>query len=147
MSGMLHATVDFLDAYERHREDAEMLYQNDRWANADHLFGLSAECGLKAVMLALGKLRLRPSGVPIDKPHKVHIDKFWNVFVSLTSDPQAARYATMLSHKNPFSEWDINQRYMREASFIRPEILAAHRAGVAEVTRVVAAARRDGILR
>lgn len=46
--------VDFRDAAERHWEDAEHLMNNDRLANADHLYGLSAECSLKAVMCALG---------------------------------------------------------------------------------------------
>jgi len=40
---------DFLDAHERHWEDAELLFGNRRWANADHLYGLAAECGLKAL--------------------------------------------------------------------------------------------------
>lgn len=41
---------NFLDAHHRHWDDAELLYQAQRWANADHLFGVSAECGLKRLM-------------------------------------------------------------------------------------------------
>lgn len=46
--------ADYLDAHERHWEDAEHLFQSGRWANADHLYGLAAECGLKKLMLAFG---------------------------------------------------------------------------------------------
>jgi hypothetical protein len=39
--------TDFLDAHERHHDDADHLHANARHANADHLYGVSAECGLK----------------------------------------------------------------------------------------------------
>ena len=45
--------ADFHDAHLRHWQDAELLFRHDRWANADQLYGLSAECGLKAVMRLL----------------------------------------------------------------------------------------------
>ena len=43
--------IDFLDAYLRQWEDAEMLFGSERWATADHLYGLAAECGLKRLMI------------------------------------------------------------------------------------------------
>ena len=47
--------LDFRDAAKRHWKDAEYLLEDERFAaNADHLFGMSAECALKAVMLSLG---------------------------------------------------------------------------------------------
>ena len=42
---------DFFDAQQRHWVDAEHLLQAQRWANADHLYGMAAECGLKQLML------------------------------------------------------------------------------------------------
>ena len=42
--------ANFVDAHHRHWEDAQLLFRNHRWANADQLYGLCAECGLKAVM-------------------------------------------------------------------------------------------------
>jgi hypothetical protein len=38
--------ADFLDAHYRHWQDAELLFGRGRLANADHLYGLAAECGL-----------------------------------------------------------------------------------------------------
>jgi hypothetical protein len=46
--------TDFYDAHQRHWDDAELLYEKQRWANADHLYGMAAECGLKQLMLAFG---------------------------------------------------------------------------------------------
>lgn len=40
---------DFLDAHNRHWQDAEQLFEAQRWANADQLFGMAAECGLKSL--------------------------------------------------------------------------------------------------
>lgn len=54
---------DFLDAHDRHWNDAEYLFAALRWANADHLYGLSAECGLKRLMIAFG-MPVTTSGNP-----------------------------------------------------------------------------------
>ena len=58
--------ADFLDAHKRHWEDAERLFQAQRWANADHLYGMAAECGLKRLMQAFGM----PLDVSKDRPLK-----------------------------------------------------------------------------
>ena len=55
--------TDFYDAHHRHWEDAERLYHNERWANADHLYGIAAECGLKRLMIAFG-MRCDANGDP-----------------------------------------------------------------------------------
>lgn len=55
--------TDFADAHGRHWGDAELLYAHECLANADQLYGFSAECGLKALMEVLG-MRLDPSGRP-----------------------------------------------------------------------------------
>ncbi len=57
--------ADFVDSHRQHWTDAELLYRNDRWLNADQLYGLCAECGLKAIMRRSGMLVGRlgiPSG-------------------------------------------------------------------------------------
>lgn len=48
--------ADFLDANARHQHDADLLFDRQRWANADHLYGLAAECGLKRLMVTFGML-------------------------------------------------------------------------------------------
>ena len=109
--------VDFRDAAERHWEDAGHLLANIRLANADHLFGLSAECALKAVMLSLG-MPLRPDGEPADRLHRVHINRLWNEFVAFAHDRGGARYTAGINGiSNPFDDWDINQRYDHRSGF------------------------------
>ena len=37
---MPNTSDDFFDASQRHWDDAQSLYVAQRWANADHLYGL-----------------------------------------------------------------------------------------------------------
>ncbi len=74
--------TDFDAAHCRHWDDAEFLFDNERTPNADHLYGVSAECGLKAVMGALG-MEVDARGDPSSKDHKLHVDKLWAAFRTL----------------------------------------------------------------
>jgi hypothetical protein len=66
--------TDYKNAARRHYKDAEILYSRLRWANADQLYGLAAECGLKAVMVGL--CASTKSSGDLKKPkHSVHINK------------------------------------------------------------------------
>ncbi|WP_341643874.1 hypothetical protein [Thauera sp. SDU_THAU2] len=86
--------LDYADAAWRHWDDGLFLLADSRLANADHLFGLAAECALKAVMLPLG-MKLKPSGVPEDKRHG-HIDRLWDEFGAFVSSRGGARYGALL---------------------------------------------------
>lgn len=102
--------VDFRDAAERHWEDAGHLLADARLANSDHLFGLSAECALKSVMLELG-MRLKNNGNP-EVPYAVHINKLWDEFITFAHNRGGSRYATKIDGiQNPFDDWDVYQRY------------------------------------
>ena len=106
--------TDYRDAAERHFEDAEFLRSDDdlnRAPNADHLYGFSAECSLKAVMTALGMER-NNAGAPRDPGLKVHMPEQWAAFQSFASGRLAARYFDKLDPSNLFSEWKVDQRYV-----------------------------------
>ena len=103
-------STDFRDASDRHFQDAEALLAQAREANADHLFGLSAECSLKAVMLALG-MAVNTDGAPADRGHKVHMPELWAAFQSFAEGRLASRYLEPLDKANPFSDWAVDQRY------------------------------------
>ena len=45
--------ADFLDAHQRHWDDAERLLQAQRWANADHLYGMAADLKVKSFQKAI----------------------------------------------------------------------------------------------
>lgn len=66
--------ADFLDAHRRHWCDAELLFNDSRWANADQMYGFSAECGLKAVMKGLG-MQVDPVGIPVDERYRKHVQE------------------------------------------------------------------------
>jgi hypothetical protein len=134
--------LDFLDAHERHWEDAELLMGDNRVANADHLFGISAECGLKCLM--------RQFGMPMDtdKPKegkdRIHVNKIWIRFEAYRSGHlQGINYA--LSLPDPFMNWDVNQRYARRVDFDISRV-ASHRTGAEAVLNLIKKAKLAGLL-
>lgn len=135
--------VDFRDAAERHWEDAGYLLSETRLANADQLFGLSAECALKAVMLSLG-MTLRPDGAPEDRQHRVHINHLWNEFVAFAHDRSGAHYAArMTGIPNPFDDWDVNQRYQHRSSITR-QVVEKHQQAAMTAKQVLETAVLNG---
>ena len=137
--------ADYRDAAERHWEDADHLLAGDRLANADHLFGLSAECGLKAVMQGLG-MSLRPDSAPAVKQHRVHINRLWDEFVTFAQNRGGARYAIELTGRpNPFDDWDVAQRYCHRAE-ISEAIVENHRQGAQTAMNVFKTAILDGVI-
>ena len=138
---MLH----YADATRRHWDDGLFLLEDRRLANADHLFGLAAECALKAVMLPLG-MKLRPSGAPEDRRHG-HIDRLWDEFGAFVSSRGGARYGALLSaDQNPFAgSWKVDQRYDSRSGFTLAAV-ASHRDGAQTAKRCLDAAVLDGVI-
>ena len=137
--------LDFRNAAEGHLDDAEYLLEGTRLANADHLFGVSAECGLKAVMVGLGMRIIN------NKPEKVfliHIEKLWSEFITFAHSRDGARYASILSKKtpNPFGDYDINQRYNSRADITLPVVQNHHQAAKT-VKEALDAALLDGVVK
>ena len=65
-------STNYRDAAVRHYLDGDTLRSGLRHPNADQLYGLSAECSLKAVMVGLG-MQFTKKGAPKDRAHKVHM--------------------------------------------------------------------------
>lgn len=103
--------VNFAEAARRHFEDADLLKDEKRLHNADQMYGLSAECALKEIMIVLGA-EVTDEG-DLTKPHKLHIDVLWSEFQSFAAGRRSTRYLGPLSAfpMNPFSDWKIEQRY------------------------------------
>jgi hypothetical protein len=135
---------DFKDAAERHRIDAEILLDEGHLANADHLFGMGAECSLKAVMVGLG-MDTHHDGTPKDKAHKVHVNVLWAAFQSFAQGRTAARYLEPIGIGSPFSDWDVHQRYARRDRFVA-ETVTSHKKAALRCERALRQAQIDGIL-
>lgn len=136
--------ADFLDAHGRHWDDAERLFQDQRWANADHLYGLAAECGLKRLMLAFGMPYDAARDRPDKKQDREHANGLWARFESYRcGHHQGAGY--MLTTPNPFADWDVAQRYAHQSNFDQARA-EAHQAGVILVHNLVQKAKREGLI-
>lgn len=111
--------TDYLDAMARHLDDAELLWGQAprRFANADQLYGLAAECGLKAIMTKLVNNFFDHSiGVPSNRDDRVHIDGTWNRYIIYSQGGAAARYA-LPPISNHFVQWEIADRYANQGNF------------------------------
>lgn len=131
--------TDYLDAHARHLMDGWKLFQAQRWANADHLYGLAAECGLKAVM----QVAVDAKGKPIDKRYQKHINTLWSEFVTFANGRPQAGYASQIPMNNPFVRWLVDQRYDPESSFSQKQA-DQHKRGAFAVAKIVQLARANG---
>ncbi len=134
----------YADAAARHWEGAEVMLVHAHLPNADHLFGVSAECSLKSVMVALG-LPIGPAGSVVAPVYRVHIDRLWPAFVTFASGVDVTDYAALLGAESPFNDWRVEQRYAHRQWF-DSERVAAHRSGSLRARTVLASATLDGLL-
>jgi hypothetical protein len=137
--------ADLHDAHFRHLEDAHLLYGQARLANADQLYGLSAECGLKAVMKALSPNFWDPlNDMPTDKKYKRHINDLWERYETyrqgLPVVPQL-----LLAAANPFDNWDISDRYANRVLFAQLYV-DQHKDGAQLVHELIKKAQLEGLL-
>jgi hypothetical protein len=95
--------ADFLDAHRRHLCDADYLFNASHLANADQLYGMAAECGLKQLMLAFGMKVRAADGAPEKREDREHIDKLWIRYEAYRSGTvQGVQYG--LPSSSPFPE-------------------------------------------
>ena len=139
--------TDYLDAMARHRDDAELLWAQvpKRFANADQLYGLAAECGLKAIMTKLVNNFFNHSlGLPSNRDDRKHADGTWDRYTGYSQGGAAARYALPLM-SNPFAQWEIADRYASRANF-RYARVNGHRRAFLIVEALVDQAKTNGDL-
>ena len=115
---------NFQAAARRSSKDADLLYENSRLGTADHLYGLAAECALKAILERCGVLS--PSNIPTQL--KCHIDKLWTEYGIHAS----GRKMPPIPNDNPFSSWRVHDRYEADHKFTQ-ERVAGHRRGALQV--------------
>ena len=135
--------ADFLDAHNRHRDDAELLFGKNRWANADHLLGLAAECGLKYLMVAFDMPIDGATGSPQNKDDKVHVNKIWERYESYLSGANYTKY--YLPQDNLFKNWDVAQRYVHRKC-ITKTMAENHQKGTEIICALIKKATEEGII-
>lgn len=134
-----HMSTDFYNAFYRHATDADLLLDKERWANADHHYGLAAECALKAILLQQG---ISSKGGDIADPkYKQHIDKLWDKYQSFMQ----TKNTYVLPTRNSFHDWSIDQRYAHEND-ITEQTARNHGAAVASLKKIVKKAELAGVL-
>lgn len=136
--------ADFHDAHHRHWDDAERLFVAGRWANADHLYGLAAECGLKRLMLAFGMPFDSAKDRPTGQPDRVHADGVWARYESYRcGHHRGASY--VLLPINPFDDWNVSQRYAHQSQFdvVRT---TPHQTGANQVRQLIRKAEWEGLI-
>jgi hypothetical protein len=108
---------DFQDAAKRHLDDAELLFSQEpkRLANASHLFGVSAECALKAILDAKNKDSFNPK-------KSGHVPKLFTQFIHVTPNIDANLANSVSEISKLFSDWDVSQRYVPQSIFIESDI-------------------------
>lgn len=125
---------DYQDASERHLHDAELLFSQapKRLGNASHLFGLSAECSLKAIAR-----KFKPSAQ--FGGGKGHIPE---LFLELQNVSQAIGGNAALSNniaaiQPRFTHWKVSQRYASQGGFLQGTV-ADEQAGANEAHLLMA---------
>lgn len=108
----------FAAAHRRHWDDAEFLSGDNRWPNADQLYGFSAECGLKAIMVGEKIMTIDDTGKP-EKKFRKHIDKFWQIFCDEIGGRHERAYLRQLPGGKPFANWSTDDRYASGECFDR----------------------------
>ena len=124
---------DFLDAHERHLTDAELLFQSQRWANADHLYGIAAECGLKRLMCTFGMPVDILTGDPANRHDREHINRIKPRYTAYLSGKELIEYNIDLS---AFDDWDVFQRYSNQSDFNESKV-SIHRNGASLVRELI----------
>ena len=136
--------ADFADAHERHWHDAGQLFGAGRWANADHLYGLACECGLKCLMVAFGMGTRVSDGAPSRDDDRVHVERAWDRYETYRSGhSQGAGYT--LSPGNPFSNWHASQRYAAQCCFDESRVMP-HKVGADAVHQLISQATIAGLM-
>lgn len=146
------AIVDFQLSAKRHWQDAVLLESNARTENAGQLYGFSAECGIKALLVGL-KYPIDEYGSPVRRPPvgTPQVRKHVHQLVAVIGDIQnyvqgrnGAKYIAMIPSIGSFSNWNIEHRYWADAAI--PNSLPAWKAATKEVMGMLDAATLDGVL-
>jgi hypothetical protein len=110
-------TVDFRHSARRHYHDGELLMKNGRHANAGQLYGFTAKCGIKWLLVQAGYPSDPATGDIIKEKKRrfrAHIHELINNIHMVTvflDGRGASKYLAMIPSIGNFSDWKTDHRY------------------------------------
>lgn len=147
--------TSYPESAKRHLRDAEYLWDTHdaaRLANASQLFGLSAECALKAVLVGLGVPTHPAHGGVANTQQYGHFHKgLWQQFAAYAGGQLGGKYLAVVQPTTgaaaPFANWSVDDRYAPDAWLAarNPEV-ANHRASARDCVALLELAQDDGIV-
>lgn len=102
--------VDYLASARRHSKDAQTLLSGGARPNAGQLFGLSVECGVKALLVRLGAAVTTDGTV---QEHKRHIPSLITEITVLPDGRSIAELQAAAPSLTKITDWAIEHRYWR----------------------------------
>jgi len=143
------APTHFAAAGRRHLDDGQELFRQGRHVTADHLAGLAAECGLKAILIDFLGATLSSRGIPQIQqgtgtfPLRHHLPELWGQVGAYATGRSGTQFIALLTATNPFASWDIADRYA-DGSGITQQSSKNHLTTAVSVTRIHEQARLNG---
>ena len=146
MPGMTKA-VDFRHAANRHYSDGDLLMANSRYANAGQLYGFTAECGIKWLLVWKGYPSDPVTGEIVERKKKfrVHIHeliKNINMLSTYLEGRGASKYLAMIPSIRNFSDWKTDHRYYVDSAL--PSSLPDWQKAAREIMQMLNEAILDG---
>lgn len=150
--------VHYGESSHRHFDDGCFLQADRRHPNADHHFGVAAECAVKALLVGLG-VRTDAAG-NIDRPYRRHMGELFEPtpgaqtnlcaeFSAFVRGRSGARYLPRLPDgetlEDLFEDWSIDQRYV-ESCDIRPARVHDHFRAARALLVCLERAESDGVV-
>ena len=115
---------DYAAAAVRHFVDGRLLEANSRIANADHLFGLAAECAIKSVLANFSSFL---HGGVLASAYRKHVDELWMLVPLQGIQRRYGALVTVLrALHGPFADWSTAQRYAADG-VVTAEAIERHR--------------------
>lgn len=154
MSTLGNQRVGYAEAARRHFADAGLLLSNSREANAGQLFGLAAECGLKAIVVACGAKTDADGSVDKltgvkGKGFKDHMPQLHQAAITygghLPDGRFSTRYLASMPSLSVFSDWAVEHRYWRNTAWPAAS-LPKWKTAADEVMLALDQAQKDGVL-
>ncbi|MGW5642777.1 hypothetical protein ACWEV3_29625 [Saccharopolyspora sp. NPDC003752] len=145
--------TSFTTAAHRHYLDAQLLREEQRLPNADHLAGVAAECGLKAILTSYldGYIDThnRPNHPEHPRTHAGpkygHLPTLWDEITVVSNGRSGSAFHHVMARGNPFQRWDVAERYA-DGAHIDAARADQHLAAAHQVLSIYQQAQIDGVL-